>query len=380
MKQTLQQSLGQSWQRILALSIKELLAVLKDRRSRIVLVVPPILQLLVFGYAATFDLNDIPVAVYNEDRSAPARELVARVVGSPHFHLLARIDNDAQIAPLIDNREVLVVLRLGQRFSADLYRGRPARVQLIIDGRNSNTALLVQGYLRSIVHEFNLDWARRHGQPPPPATVEVRSWFNSNLESRWFIVPGIVGLLSLVITTIVTALSVAREREAGTFDQLLVTPLRPVEILIGKSIPGILIGLFEGSFILLMAVVWFEVPLSGSLGALYIGMFLFILSGVGIGLMISSLALTQQQGMLGAFLFVVPAVILSGFATPIENMPTVVQWITYADPLRYFLVVLRGVFLEGNTAPMLVGYYWPMALIAIVNLGFAAWLFRHRMN
>jgi len=380
LKQTLQQSLGQSWQRILALSIKELLAVLKDRRSRIVLVVPPILQLLVFGYAATFDLNDIPVAVYNEDRSAPSRDLIARVVGSPHFHLLTRIDNDAQITPLIDDLDVLVVLRLGQRFSADLYRGRPARVQLIIDGRNSNTALLVQGYLRSIVQEFNLDWARRHGQPPPPATVEVRSWFNSNLESRWFIVPGIVGLLSLVITTIVTALSVAREREAGTFDQLLVTPLRPVEILIGKSVPGIVIGLFEGSFILLMAVVWFEVPLNGSLGALYIGMFLFILSGVGIGLMISSLALTQQQGMLGAFLFMVPAVILSGFATPIENMPTVVQWITYVDPLRYFLIVLRGVFLEGNTASMLIHYYWPMAVIAIVNLGFAGWLFRHRMN
>ncbi len=380
MKQILQQSLGQSWQRILALSIKELLAVLKDRRSRIVLVVPPILQLLVFGYAATFDLNDIPVAVYNEDRSAPSRELVARVLGSPHFHLLAQVDHEAQIAPLIDNRDVLVVLRLGQRFSADLYRGRPARLQLIIDGRNSNTALLVQGYLRGIVQEFNLDWARRHGQSPPPATVEVRSWFNSNLESRWFIVPGIVGLLSLVITTIVTALSVAREREAGTFDQLLVTPLRPVEILIGKSFPGILIGLFEGSFILLMAVAWFEVPLNGSLGALYIGMFLFILSGVGIGLMISSLALTQQQGMLGAFLFMVPAVILSGFATPIENMPMVVQWITYADPLRYFLVVLRGVFLEGNTASMLVNYYWPMAVIAFVSLSFAAWLFRHRMN
>jgi ABC-2 type transport system permease protein len=200
------------------------------------------------------------------------------------------------------------------------------------------------------------------------------------MESRWFIVPGIIGLLSLVITTIVTALSVAREREAGTFDQLLVTPMRPVEILIGKSFPGVLIGVVEGSFILMMAVLWFEVPLRGSLGALYIGMFLFILSAVGVGLMISSLAVTQQQGMLGAFLFVVPAVILSGFATPIANMPTVVQWITYLDPLRYFLIILRGVFLEGNSAGMLLHYYWPMAIIALVTLGFAGWLFRHRIN
>ena len=185
MTRSLRQSVFMSWQRIVALSIKELLAILKDRKSRIVLVVPPILQLLVFGYAATFDLNDIPVAVYNEDRSAPSRELVARIVGSPHFHLLARIDSDAQIAPLIDEKKVLVVLRLGQRFSADLYSGRTAKVQLIIDGRNSNTALLVQGYLRAIVNQFNLDWARSHGHPPPPATVEVRSWFNANLESRW---------------------------------------------------------------------------------------------------------------------------------------------------------------------------------------------------
>lgn len=370
----------QSLQRIVALAIKELLAVLKDKKSRIVLVVPPILQLLVFGYAATFDLNDIPVAIYNEDRSAPSRELVARVLGSPHFHLVTYVDHDSQITPLIDNKDVLVVLRFTQHFSADLYNGRTAKVQMIIDGRNSNTALLVQGYLRNIVKDFNLDWARRNGQPPPPATVHVRPWFNSNMESRWFIVPGIVGLLSLVITTIVTSLSVAREREAGTFDQLLVTPLRPVEILIGKSFPGVLIGLVEGSFILLMAILWFEVPLRGSLGALYVGMFLFILSGVGIGLMISSLAVTQQQGMLGAFLFLVPAVILSGFATPIANMPYVVQLITYIDPLRYFLIILRGVFLEGDSYEILLHYYWPMAIIALVTLSFAGWLFRHRMT
>ncbi|MEJ2362924.1 MAG: ABC transporter permease, partial [Gammaproteobacteria bacterium] len=172
----------------------------------------------------------------------------------------------------------------------------------------------------------------------------------------------------------------AREREAGTFDQLLVTPLRPFEILIGKSLPGMLIGTVEGSFILFMAIYWFEVPFRGSYGALYVGLFLFILSAVGIGLMISSLALTQQQGMLGAFLFMVPAVILSGFATPIANMPYIVQLITYMDPLRYFLIILRGAFLEGDSYAILQPYYWPMAIIAVVTLSFAGWLFRHRMN
>ena len=366
-------------QRILALTIKELLAVLKDKKSRIVLIVPPILQLLVFGYAATFDLNNISVAIYNEDRNAPSRELVARIIGSPHFNLHSYLDNEKQITPLINEREVLIVLHLAQHFSADLYKGRTAKAQVIIDGRNSNTALLVQGYL-NIVRDFNLEWARRNGMPSPPAMVKVRPWFNSNFESRWFIVPGIIGLLTLVITTIVTSLSVAREREAGTFDQLLVTPLRPIEILIGKSIPGMLIGLVEGSFILFMATTWFEVPLRGSLAGLYLGMFLFIFSGVGIGLMISSLARNQQQGMLGAFLFVVPAVILSGFATPIENMPYVVQLITYLDPLRYLLIILRGVFLEGDTTSMLLPYYWPMVIIALITLTIAGWMFRHRMN
>ena len=370
----------QAWQRIVALAIKELLAVLKDKRSRIVLIAPPILQLLIFGYAATFDLNDIPVAVYNEDRGASSRELLARVLGSPHFHLTEIINHEEQIAPLIDDKVVLIVLHFEPQFSAKLAQGRTAQLQLIIDGRNSNTALLVQGYLRNIVSDFNLDWASRNGKPSPPAELFVRAWFNSNMASRWFIVPGIIGLLTLVITTIVTALSVAREREAGTFDQLLVTPLRPVEILLGKSFPGMLIGTVEGSFILLMAVYWFEIPLRGSLGALYIGMFLFILSAVGIGLMISSLAVTQQQGMLGAFLFLVPAVILSGFATPIANMPEVVQWLTYLNPLRYFLIILRGVFLEGDTYALVIHYYWPMAIIGLVTLTFAGWLFRHRMS
>ena len=366
--------------RIVALSIKELLAILRDKQSRIVLIGPPIAQLLVFGYAASFDLNNIPVAVYNEDRSAPSRELVARVTGSPHFELVGYLDHDAQIAPLIDNKDALMVLHLGPRFSEYLKRGKTAPVQLIIDGRNSNTAMLALGYLRSILTDFNVDWSRQHGRPGPPATLKIRPWYNENLLSRWFIVPGIVGLLALVVTTIVTGLSVAREREAGTFDQLLVTPLRPVEILIGKSIPGILIGLIEGTFILLVVVFWFEVPLRGSIGALYLGMFLFLLSAVGVGLMISSLAVTQQQGILGAFLFLVPAVILSGFATPISNMPAVVQYLTLINPMRYFMVILRGVFLEGDSYELLFSQYWPMAIIAIVTLSLAGWLFRKRMN
>jgi len=364
---------------ILALAKKEFLALLRDPRSRLVLIGPPLIQLLVFGYAATFDLNDVPVAIYSSDRGQASRDLLARLEGSPAFHIIQQVEKEADIRTLLDNRQVLLVLRIDQTFSRDLAAGRSAHIQAILDGRNSNSALIALGYLRNILLDFNQQQTRKRGGPALPAVLQVRAWYNDNLTSRWFIVPGIVGLLTLVVTLLVTALSVAREREAGTFDQLLVTPLRPVEILIGKSLPGLIIGLVEASFIILVAVLWFDIPLRGNLGALYLGLGLFILAAVGVGLMISSIAVTQQQALLGAFLFLVPAVILSGFATPIANMPEVVQWLSYLYPLRYFLVVVRGVFLEGDSYGLLIHQYWPMAVIGLLSLSLAGWLFRHRL-
>jgi ABC-2 type transport system permease protein len=240
--------------------------------------------------------------------------------------------------------------------------------------------LIVLNYVNTITARFNRQWSESHGQPGLPARLEIRAWFNPNLESRWFIVPGVVGMLILVVTLLVTALSVAREREQGTFDQLLVTPLRPVEILIGKALPGFIVGLAEASAIILVAVFWFEIPLQGSLLTLYTGILLFLLSAIGVGLMISSLAVTQQQGLLGGFLFMVPANILSGFATPIANMPPAVQAVTLLNPLRYFMVVLRGVFLEGTPFHLLINQFWPMAVIGLASLALAGWLFRYRMN
>ena len=366
--------------RILALVIKEFLALLKDRRSRTVIVVPPLVQLIVFGYAATFDLNEVPYAVYNEDTGSASRRLLARFEGSPTFRLTARLTRQAQIRSAIDGKRVSLVLHCPSTFSADLLAGRSASLQLIVDGRNSNTALILAGYVRSIVSGFNAQWAAEHDRGLAPARLEIRAWFNSNLESRWFVVPGIVGLLTTVVTMLVTSLSVAREREAGTFDQLLVSPMRPVEILLGKAIPGFVIGAVEGSFIILVAVVWFGVPLRGSLPALYLGLFLYLFSAIGIGLMISALAVTQQQGLFGAFLFLVPAIILSGFATPIANMPVFMQHLTRVNPLRYFMRILRGVFLEGASASQLVSQYWPMAVIGLATLVCAAVLFRRRMG
>jgi ABC-2 type transport system permease protein len=365
--------------RIFALMIKEFLSLLKDKKSRVVVVVPPLIQLLVFGYAATFDLTRVPYAVYNEDGGSAARDLFAGFRGSQNFRESAVITHEEEIRPLVDNKKVLLVLHTGPTFSRDLLRGRPASLQVIIDGRNSNTAMLALNYINSIVGNFNDEWAAAHGRARSPVTLVTRAWFNPNLVSRWFIVPGIVGLLTLVVTMLVTALSVAREREQGTFDQLLVTPFHPIEILIGKALPGFIIGLLEATLIILVAIFWFKVPLLGSVVTLYIGLALFLLSAIGVGLMISSLAVTQQQGLLGAFLFLVPAVILSGFTTPIANMPQLIKDFTLLNPMRYFMVVLRGVFLEGTPFHLLVSQFWPMAVIGLVNLAVAGWLFRHRM-
>lgn len=365
--------------RLLALIRKEFLALLKDPRSRFVIIAPPIVQLLVFGYAATFDLNDVPLAVYNENPCEASRDLIARFTGSPHFLQVATLTHQEQIVPLIDRREAVMVLHLGPQFDRRLQLDGTADVQVIVDGRNSNTAAIASGYAQTIIDNFNIDYARRNGLPAPPARLETRAWFNPNLLSRWFIVPGIVGLLTLVVTMLVTALSIAREREQGTFDQLLVTPYQAWEILIGKAVPGFVIGMLEATFITLVAVFWFEVPLLGSVATLYTGLALFLLSAVGVGLMISSLSVTQQQGLLGAFLFLVPAIILSGFATPIANMPVVVQKLTCINPMRYLMVILRGVFLEGTPFDMLLDQFWPLAVIGLATMLTASWLFRRRM-
>ncbi|GAB6043906.1 ABC transporter permease [Endothiovibrio diazotrophicus] len=366
-------------QRILALVLKEFLALLKDKRSRMVIIVPPLIQLVVFGYAASYDLREVPYAVFDRDGGYAARQLLAGFAGSPHFKPVREIRRNGEIADLIDARKVMLVIQLDPRFTAELAAGGSAPVQLLVDGRNSNTAQVALSYANEIVADFNRQWLREHGRQGPPSRLVMRAWYNPNLESRWYFIPGVVGILTLVVTMVVTALSVAREREQGTFDQLLVTPLRPAEILLGKALPGLLIGLFEGSLVVLLAVFWFHVPLVGQLTALYAGITLFLLAAVGVGLMISSLATTLQQALLGAFLFLVPSVILSGFATPIANMPPAVQLLTYLNPMRYYLTTLRGVFLEGATLDLLLPQLWPLAAIAAVCLTAAGWLFRHRM-
>ena len=362
--------------RILALIHKELLAILKDPRSRVSLFLPPVLQCLIFGYAATYDLSNVPYAVLDQDRSAASYDLLASLDGSGVFRRVAQLHNQAEIKPIIDQETALLVIVIGQDFQRRLTAGQPANVQVIADGRNSNTAGTALGYVGAIVDSFNANWAASHGAVPPPLQVTMRAWYNANLETRWYMIPALIGTLTFLQTLLLTAMSVAREREQGTFDQLLVTPFRPFEIMVGKAVPSVLIGLIQATLILLVAQLWFRIPFVGSYVTLYAGLFLFLLAAVGMGLMLSAVVATMQQAMLYAFVIMMPFALLSGLTTPLSNMPEIFQDFTLLNPLRYAIDIAHRVYLEGAGLGQLVPDLWPMAIIATVTLSSAAWLFR----
>jgi ABC-2 type transport system permease protein len=365
--------------RMLALTRKELLAILKDPRSRYSLVLPPILQCLIYGYVATYDLNDIPYALLDQDRSAASRQLAARFDGSQVFHRVADLSRAADIKKMIDERRALLVVQIGQDFERRLRNGNQADVQVIADGRNSNTAGTALGYVNMMVESFNAEWRAAHGESGTPVRLTSRAWYNPNLETRWHMIPALIGTLTLLQTMLLTGLSVAREREQGTFDQLLVTPFRPAEIMVGKAFPSMLVGIGQATLVLLVAQLWFRIPFAGSFSTLYAGLSLFLLAAAGIGLLLSSVAATMQQAMLYSFMLIMPFSLLSGLTTPISSMPKVLQYFTWINPLRYAIDMAHRVYLEGVGLGMLTPLLWPLAIIAAVTLTASAWMFRHRL-
>lgn len=367
-------------QRLVTLILKELLAIWRDPKSRFIIIVPPVVEMLVFSLAATQEVRNVRLAVLNEDYGTAARDLVARFAGSPNFARVLLLRGEAEIAPVLDAREVLMVLHIGPDFSRALAAGRPTAVQLILDGRRSNAASIVAGYAEAILDSYTRELVPARPGPLPPSTIVVRSWFNPNLETTWNTVPSLVATLTTLLGLVVTALSVARERELGTFEQLLVSPLSPVEIIIGKTVPALLIGLAAVTVMILIGLLVFHVPFTGSAPLLYASMTVYLAAVIGIGLFISSLARTQQQAILGAFVFMVPSILLSGFASPIENMPDWLQTATLANPLRHFLVIVKGLFLKDMPATEVLRNLWPLAAIAVVTLSAATWLFRRRIE
>jgi ABC-2 type transport system permease protein len=366
--------------RILALIWKELLAVLRDRRSRISILLPPLIQLFIFAYAATLDVKNVPIGILNRDNGEQAFELVQRFHGTPFFSHIIYLKGVEEITPFIDNQKGVMVVSIDEQFSRNLDAGKEASIQLILDGRKSNTAQIVAGYTNTIVTRFNDDFAAKAEIKQQNAALVPRMWYNPNILYYWYNIPCLVGTLTMLACLIVTTQAVARERELGTFDQLLVSPLLPFEILIGKIVPGIIIGIIEGCLLLTIGVLILGVPFTGSILLFLFGQFVFVCAISGIGLFISSLSSTQQQAMLGTFVFMMPSVLLSGFATPIENMPNWLQPVTYIIPLRYMLVISKGLFLKAMPVSIVLDNVWPMAIISVFTILGAGVFFRRRLE
>jgi ABC-2 type transport system permease protein len=359
---------------VFALGRKEIVDLFKDPANRLVLFGPALIQSMLFGYAATLDLNHVPYAVLDQSRSAVSTEYLARLDGSGTFARAATLTHPRQIAAEIREGRVLMAISIPPDFAERLAGGREASVQVILDGRNSTTAGAAAGYISAVTGAFNVS---RGGAPP--IRLERRAWFNPNLDSRWQIMPAMVATLSMLQTLMLAALSVAREREQGTFDQLLVTPLTPLQILVGKAVPSVLIGIMQSTIVLLIVLFWFEVPMAGSLWLLYLGLVGFTGASVGIGMSISAFSRNMQQAMLFTFMVMMPLTLLSGLLTPIRNMPWLLQVATYVNPLRFGVALVRRVYLEGAGLVDVASNFIPLAAVALVTLPLAAWLFRHRL-
>jgi len=345
--------------------VKELIQTLRDKRMRITLIVPPILQLIVFGYAANLDVKHIRTAIRDLDQSVSSRDLIGRFSSSKYFDIVSFPDTPREVKDLINQGKTTVSIEIPTDFSRKLKKGDTATVQIILDGTESNTALIALGYANQILSEFStqilvkrLNRAGMIGFEQAGVDLQQRTWFNPNFESRIFYVPGVIASIAFLIPIILTAQAIVREREIGTLEQIMVTPIKSWELMLGKTLPFALVGLFDVIMIALIGVFWFEVPLRGNPLVLLLGAVLFLTSSVAIGLFISTICSTQQQAQISTFFFTMPAFTLSGFAFPIENMPEWIQFLTYANPLRYFLVIIRGVFLKANGLDIL----WPQML------------------
>ncbi len=368
--------------------IKEFIQVLRDRRTRFLLFGPPVIQMLIFGYAATLEVKHVPTAILDYDNTQATRDLISRFAASTYFKVRLLPADRRDIQTLIDAGDVTLALQINDGFTRDLDKGKTAHIQVIVDSSNSNTALIGLGYLNEVAAAFSRDYRTdrlRRLQPAaaaslPSIVLDRRPWYNTDISDRWFFIPGVIGNLIMVIVVDLTAFAVVREREIGTLEQIMVTPIRRVEFILGKTVPFFLIGLFDAVLVSAFGTLWFGVPLRGSIAVLALGTVLFLLCVLGIGLFISTVSRTQQQAMTTAFFFIIPSIIFSGFGTPISNMPEALQWLTYLDPLRYFQEVLRSIYLKGAGLGLLWQDMAAMALLGVFMLAVSVFRFQKSLD
>jgi ABC-2 type transport system permease protein len=370
-------------ERLYHMLVKEFIQVLRNPRMRAVIFVVPIVQVIIIGYAVSTDVRHVPMAVYDLDASPASRDLVARFEGSGYFDVVHWISRESDVRETLDAGRTKVVLRLNSGFGQDLSSGRSAVAQMLLDGSDSNTGSVVMSYASRIVADYNQTlMAERFSRSlgvtleAEPVAIAWRAWFNPNLDSRNYFVPGVLAMLVAVVSIILSSMAIVREREIGTMEQIMVTPIGRLEFILGKTIPFALIGFVDVMLISLIAIFWFQVPMLGNPLFLILGTGLYLLSTLGVGLFISTISSTQQQAMMTAFFFMLPAFMLSGFVYPIANMPQPVQWFTYLNPLRYYLVIIRGVYLKGVGFQVLWPQMLALALLGAGMLSLAAGRFR----
>lgn len=362
------------FRRLLALIRKELQIVTGDRKTLRLLIGPVILQTILFPFAATMEVRNATVAVYSQDAGRASTEVVQRLARTSAFTRVEPVGSLAELERAIDGERALIGLVIPPDFGRRASAGQAAPVQLILDGRRSNSAQVAAGYATQVIAAFG---GERGGAGGP--TVAVRHLHNPNLHSAWHVLPSLVAIITTIGCLFVTGLSVAREREEGTFDQLLVSPLTPAYIMAGKAVPGVLVAFLQGAFIALAAHFGFGIPFTGSVVALAAGILLYGVALSGIGLYISSICMTQQQAFFGVFAFMSPAVLLSGYVSPVENMPWVLRMIAHANPLTHVILVAKGTFLKGWGLADALPHLWPLVLIAVVTLSAALALFRRHI-
>ena len=362
--------------RILALIKKEFITIWKDPKSRGIIVVLPLMQLFIFANAITMEVKNIDVAVLDRSGTYESRELLSRFENSPRFRNFYYVENEDKLKSVIDNQKVQMGLYINNDLSKNIKREKSADIFVILDGRQTNSASIASGYASQIINDYNSEILKVKPQLNP----SVRNWYNPNLEYRWYFLTVIIATLSLVITLLLTALSIAREREMGTFDQLVVSPLNSFEILLGKIIPPLIIALGLTIIMTLIIALFFKVPFSGSIFLFFVSIFISLLSITGVGLFISSICKTQQQAVLGVITFQMPAILLSGFISPIEDMPKFLQYLTLLNPIRFFMLLVRGIYLKGMNFYDVFLNLVPLVLIAAFTLTMASKTFKKSLN
>ena len=368
---------GLGWGRLRELMRKELRQTRRDPQALRVVLVAPIVQLIIFGYAVNTDIRDARVILFDRDHTSVSRELGQTLTASGHFRIVATADRAQDLVEALDHGRAVLGVEIPRGFEGDLAAGTPAAVQVLVDGTMSNTATVAQAYATQIILKFGQEHsataAPRANLPRgalPGVDLRVRSWYNPNLESRVYNVPAVMGSIVMLMSLLLTSLAVVREREVGTLEQLMVSPLRPVELILGKTVPVVGIALLDLTMIASIALLWFGIPMRGSFGLLFFASLVYIVCGLGIGLLISTVSGTTQEAFMTMFMFFLPAMIFSGFFFPIANMPTAFQFVSLLDPIRYYLETVRGIFLKGAGVTVL----WPQILALAVMGGLILWL------